>query len=184
MAGSATLHQCIGDQPKSLVRKSPACAETQAAIDGEDDLLYLRVLWHKMTGGCLDPRDPNQAASHVPAALVTDSKNLYDKIHRATVVVKGAEKRSDIEAISLRENLEDCKTPILWVHGGAMLSNSLTKPTEKQQMLDYIMLNFRYKIVFDESRRSEKVRKKQGMNTFEDHGSIHFGAHNIQGFEG
>ena len=74
------------------VCRSPACAETQAAIDGENDLLYLRVLWREMTGGCLDPRDPNWAASRVPAALVTDSKN-----HRATVVVKGGEKRSDIE---------------------------------------------------------------------------------------
>ena len=84
----------------------------------------------------------------------------------------------------MRENLEDCGTPILWVHGGAMLSNSLTKPTKKQQMLDYIiMMNFRYKIVYDESRRSEKVRKKQGMNTFEDYGSILFGAHNTHGLE-
>ena len=49
---------------------------------------------------------------------------------RATVCVKGAEKRSDIEAISLREHAEDSNVHIAWVHGGAMLANGLTKTTE------------------------------------------------------
>ena len=148
--------------------RSPAFAETHASLDGEDDLLYLRVLWFELCGGHLDASDPNAAAAEVAAAMITDAKNLYDKIHRATVCIKGAEKRSDIEAISLRENLEWSNTPLLWVHGGAMIANSLTKPQEKQQMWQYVNYNFRYKIVYDEERRSEKSRKKQGLGPWED----------------
>ena len=152
----------------SRVCRSPACAETQASVDGEDDLLYLRVLWFEMIGGELNPRFPNEAASQIPAALITDSTNLYDKIHRPAVVIKGAEKRSDIECISLRENIADNDTPLFWAHGGAMLANSLTKPHEKHQAMNYVNMNFRFKVIFDEERRSEKVRRKHGMNPLED----------------
>ena len=34
----------------SRVCRSPACAETMANLDAEDDLLYLRVLWHEICG--------------------------------------------------------------------------------------------------------------------------------------
>ena len=126
------------------------------------------ILWHEICGGLLDARYPSEAACQVPAALVTDSRNLFDKIQRPTVCVKGAEKRSDIEAIALRENLEMTQTPMNWAHGGAMLSNSLTKPLEKNQFWNYVQFGFRYKIVHDERFRSEKVRRKEGVTAFED----------------
>ena len=47
--------------------------------------------------------------------LMTDARNLYDKLYRATPTVKGAEKRSSIEATGLRENLENGETSIHWV---------------------------------------------------------------------
>lgn len=111
-----------------------------------------------MCGGELDPRDPDEAARTIPVALITDSKNLFDKLHRPTVCIKGAKKRSDIEAVALRLQLERTDTPIHWVHGGAMISNSLTKVLEKYQMFQYLQLGFRFKIVFDENYVSEKQR--------------------------
>lgn len=143
--------------------RSPACAETMASLNGEDDLLYLRVLWNEMQGHSLNPRFPNKTACITKGLLITDARNLYDKLHRATVCVKGAEKRSDIEAISLREHAEDSNVHIAWVHGGAMLANGLTKTTEKHQMFLFLQLNCRWRITYDEERRSEKVRKKLGV---------------------
>ena len=32
------------------VCRSPACAETMAALDAEDDLTYLRILWSELRG--------------------------------------------------------------------------------------------------------------------------------------
>ena len=149
------------------VCRSPACAETMACINAEDDMLYLRVLWYELCGGILDARVPNEAASQIPAMLVTDARNLYDKLQRPTVCIKGAEKRSDIEAISLREHLDATSTPLAWVHGGAMIANGLTKPGEKHQVLMYVTLGFRFRITYDEERQSEKVRRKKGLGALE-----------------
>ena len=68
------------------VCRSPAAAKTQVSLDGEDDLLYLGVLWIDMTGGQLDPLNPNMAAQQV-AAMVTNSKNSIDKLHQPTVCI-------------------------------------------------------------------------------------------------
>ena len=146
------------------VCRSPACAETLANTEAEDDLLYLRVLWSEMCGQPLDPRLPNEAARYIPALQITDSRNLYDKVHRPTVVVKGAEKRADIEAISLRDNLEECNTKLMWVHGGAMIANSLTKCSEKHQAVMYTTLGFRFRITCEGDGKSEKVRRREGLN--------------------
>ena len=130
-----------------------------------------------MCGHPVDVSDPSGFARHTPAALVTDSKNLFDKLKRPTVVIKGEEKRSDIEAIALRQHVEDSDLRMCWVHGGAMIANSLTKPGEKHQLLTYIQLGFRYKIVFDEEMKSEKVRRREGRGVFEEEtgprGSLH-----------
>ena len=75
-----------------------------------------------MQGHVLNPLFPAKTACLTKGLLVTDAKNLYDKLDRATVRVKGAEKRSDI-AISLREHAEASNVHKAWVHGGTMIAN-------------------------------------------------------------
>ena len=149
--------------------RSPACAETMASLDGEDDLTYLRILWNEMRGIPICPRDVDQAASHTTGYVITDARNLFDKLSRATPVVKGAEKRSDIEAISLRENLDRGNSKILWVNGNAMLANSLTKPQEKSQLMLYVHMGFRWKVIYDENMMSGKKRTRLGLGAFSAH---------------
>ena len=66
------------------------------------------------------------------------ARNLFEKLQRATVSVKRAEKRSDIEDISLRENVSETYTRFCWVHGGDMVAHGLTKFGEKHKMFDRI----------------------------------------------
>ena len=140
-----------------------------ASLDGEDDLTYLRILWNEMRGIPVCPRDVDQAASHTTGYVITDARNLFDKLSRATPVVKGAEKRSDIEAISLRENLDRGNSKILWVNGNAMLANSLTKPQEKSQLMLYVHMGFRWKVIYDENMMSGKKRTRLGLGAFSAH---------------
>ena len=63
--------------------------------------------------------------------------------------------------------MEGACTSISWVHGDAMIANSLTKTTEKHQMLLYVQMGFRWKIVCDENMRSAKARRKQGQAALE-----------------
>ena len=74
------------------IYRSPAAAETLAAIDGDDDLIYLRVLWSEMNGHPLDARDPSSCAKWTKGHLVTNAKNLCDKLHAPILTVKGSEK--------------------------------------------------------------------------------------------
>ena len=70
--------------------------------------------------------------------LITDARNLFDKLIRPTASVKCAEKRSSIEALSLRENLERGTAEIHWINLLAMIANSLTKTKEKGQLMLYL----------------------------------------------
>ena len=77
-----------------------------ASLNGEDDLTYLRDLWNEMRGSHIDTRHVDAAAIPTPRFVITDERHLYDKLNRATPLIQGSEKRSDIGALSLRENLE------------------------------------------------------------------------------
>ena len=145
------------------VCRSPAAAETIAALDGEDDLLFLRIMWSELCGNRLDPGNQNECAAKIKGHLITDAKNLYDKLSSPIMVVKGCEKRSSIEALGLRENLQRSQATISWVNGDAMVANSLTKTTEKHQMMLFVQLGFRWKVVYDAQMQSAKVRRRQGI---------------------
>ena len=138
-----------------------------ASLDGEDDLTYLRFLWAEMQGYDIHPRRLDNGAKLIRALMVTDAKNLYDKLHRATVSVKGAEKRATIEAISLRQNLERTETDLRWVDGGGMIANVLTKIQEKGQGWLYLQLDFQWRITYDEQYMSQKKRRAAGLKPLE-----------------
>ena len=86
-----------------------------------------------------------------------------DKLVRATPSVKGTEKRSGIEAMSLRQNLLKGDVEICWVDGGGMLANVLTKTSEKGQGWLYLQLGQRWRIRHDEVRASQKKRRAAGL---------------------
>ena len=139
------------------VCRSPAAAETIAALDGEDDLLYMRNLWSERCGKPMDPKNPDQGACQTPGHLVTDAKNLFDKLRSPVMTMKGSEKRFSVEALSLQENMERAGTTMSWVHGDAMIANSLTKPTEKHQFMLYLHMGSRWKILYDKQMMSAKT---------------------------
>ena len=68
------------------VCRSPAAAETIAALDGEDDLLFMRLMWGELCGHPLDLTDQNACPRMVRGHLVTDAKNLFDKLHAPILV--------------------------------------------------------------------------------------------------
>ena len=149
--------------------RSPACAETHAVVDAEDELYHLRHMWSEMhhSPKRLSKMSPDEIVALTSGLTVTDSKNLYDKLNKDTQVVKGAERRADIEALSLKESSRHNGMMLRWVHSDAQLGNSLTKTSEKHQALMFLRLNQHWKITYDENMTSARRRKSQGIQPME-----------------
>lgn len=145
--------------------RSPACAETHAVVDAEDELFHLRYLWSELhhAPSKLSTMSNDGIASLTPGLTITDSKNLFDKLNKNTPVIKGAERRADIEALSLKESSSNTGMGLRWVHSDAQLANSLTKPSEKHQALLFLRLGQRWRIIYDDQTVSARRRKAQGI---------------------
>ena len=107
--------------------RSPGAAEAQAAVNGEDCLFFARYQWSELEHGEVDPRDAVRTVRQTEGCLVTDSRNVYDKLREEVLVIKGAEKRTSIELIGLKESQWSTDLRIRWVHSEAQLANGLTK---------------------------------------------------------
>lgn len=149
--------------------RSPACAETHAVVDGEDELFHVRYLWSEMhmPPAVISRMDVDQVVRHSPGILVTDSRNFYDKLSKDTPVIKGAERRADIEALSVKESMSTTGLMLRWVHSDAQLANSHTKPTEKHQVHLFQKLKSHWRIIFDPDMQSARRRKSAGLQPME-----------------
>ena len=87
------------------------------------------------------------------------------------VVAKGAERRTDIDLMRLKESQQVNRVRVRWVHSDAQLSNSLTKTKEMRQLLMYYQMQQQWRIVDDDTMSSARRRKMKGQLPLE---------HNIQ----
>ena len=78
-------------------------------------------------------------------------------------MIKGAEKRANIELLSLKEAQQTSNLVIRWVHSEAQLANSLTKCGGNHEMDLYYRMNFAWRIVEDEEMMSARRRKTKGL---------------------
>ena len=183
MRGESTQGVFIGIAPTALARgevtevtpiswhsskidracRSPGAAEGQAATNGEDALYYARYQWAEMLYGQVDVRDPDATVRQVPGHLITDSRNVYDKLVTEVLVIKGAEKRSNIELLSLKASQASTNLDIRWVHSEAQLANGLTKMATSREFELYYKMGGRWRIVEDPAMMSARRRKTQGL---------------------
>ena len=148
--------------------RSPGAAEAIAAVNGEDALFYVRFQLSEMLGSKVDVRAINQTVNEINGCLVTDSRNVYDKLETETFNIRGAEKRTDIEMLALKEAQERNQVRIRWVHGEAQLSNGLTKPLEHKQLDLFYKMDQSWRLVEDDEKASARRRKALGLAPLEE----------------
>ena len=146
---------------------SSAAAETCAAVDGEDEMYAIRFQAFEFLGGCISVWKCDDAVKKVTGVLITDSKNLYDRVNQTMLTLKGAEKRSDIETLCLKESMNSTDTMVKWVNGDSQLANSLTKESEPQQLQEYLRRMCRWRIVYDPSLLLGRKRRQMGISSLE-----------------
>mgnify|MGYP000609816848 CR=1 FL=1 len=71
--------------------RAPACAEVMGCLDGEDELTFLRLLRTEMQGYTINTSKIDESIQYTKGMLITDARNLFDKLIRPTASVKGAE---------------------------------------------------------------------------------------------
>ena len=143
--------------------RSPGSAESQAACNGDDTLFYARYQWSEMLYGDVDLRKPEQTVKQTPGYLITDSRNVYDKLNTEVLVIKGAEKRSNIELLSVKASQTSTDLEVRWVHSEAQLANGLTKAGLSREFDLYYRMKGQWRIVEDANMMSARRRKQQGL---------------------
>jgi hypothetical protein len=152
---------------------SPGSSEAIAATNAEDLLFFSRFQLSEMLGHHVNIREPNSTVNKIVGCLVTDSRNVYDKLATEVVVAKGAEKRVDVTLMRLKESQNVNQVLVRWVHSDAQLANGLTKARELRQLLLYYNMGQHWKIVEDPTMSSARKRKEKGQQPLEDAESNH-----------
>ncbi|OLP95213.1 Retrovirus-related Pol polyprotein from transposon TNT 1-94 [Symbiodinium microadriaticum] len=84
---------------------------------------------------------------------VSIKRNVFDKLETEVLSIKGAEKRTNIEMISLKESQQSTKVEIRWVHSEAQLANALTKVGNAKELELFYRMHHRWRIVEDPQMR-------------------------------
>jgi hypothetical protein len=99
--------------------------------------------------------------------LITDSQNVFDKMETETLNIRGAERRTDLELLSLKAAQQRNSVVICWVHGEAQLANGLTKGNEFKQLEMFYSMGHAWRLVEDVERASARRRRALGLPPLE-----------------
>ena len=94
-------------------------AEAWAAGDAEDNLYLMCFAWAEFCGRRSDLWKPDELVQSVLEILVTDSRNVFDKVDKPYITRKGAQKKIDTELLAIKEPQAHTQLQVLWVHSNA-----------------------------------------------------------------
>ena len=77
----------------SRLRRMSSAAETQAAADGDDEAVYIRLCLKEVLFGHLDLQNWQSESKQIPAALVVDCRGVYDALARFFVLMSWLERQ-------------------------------------------------------------------------------------------
>ena len=164
--GDWTPISLIGWNTSKLPRvaRSSLAAEIQSMCIGEDESYLIRLMWGEINttnGGQVD-----DIVNKVPCILVTDAKALYDASLSETSALGLKERRSGIELLALKENLQRNQITLKWVNSGAMLADPMTKG-KMRHMMERFLKDPQWKIVEDPAFESFKKRVLKGQDALD-----------------
>ena len=125
-----------------------------------------RFQWGELMQSCPDIFDVDSVVREVPGCLISDSRNVYDKLQTSELSAKGAERRTDIELMCLKASQRNTGLILRWVHSEAQLGNALTKPGGKE-LDNFYHMGFQWRIVQDGLMRSARKRRTEGLRPLE-----------------
>merc|ERR1712039_589911 len=100
--------------------------------------------------------------------IATDSKNTYDNLLKNGAYLGMKEKMAGLDLKALKQACCLRRTSVRWVHGDAMLANTLTKSGEEHQMNTFYERGHKYRLTYDPAFMSAKKRKAMGIEMLAD----------------
>jgi hypothetical protein len=147
------------------VCRSSLSAECQAMAEALDTLNFVRFFWEILTGKSkITPKiDQDHELTKAPmSSLITDCKGLFDAVNRSQSAGLGlSEKRTAIEALSIRQICTASNVSVKWVNSDRQLADILTKVGVMPENLDRALNTNQWRIVFDSTFTSAKNLRKQ-----------------------
>ena len=153
------------------VARSSSTAETQAAADGDDEAVHIRLCLKEVLFGQLDLRNWQSEARQIPAALVVDCRGVYDALARSSSSCLGPkDKKSGLEALALEQSLVECGTVIRWCHSATQLGDVVTKDADvaRAPWELFVRRGFRWNLIHDPKFESSRNRAKRGNDTLDE----------------
>ena len=112
------------------VCRSPGAAKARSLANAEDHLSAARYMMAEAMGRKTPETTTDEVVSLIPGAMITDSKNCYDNLLKNGAFLGMKEKLAGIDLKAYKQRCADRSTVTRWVHGDAMMANSLTKGNE------------------------------------------------------
>ena len=124
----------------------------------------MRLAYTEMCEGKVDLSNVKAALQRTRATMVTDCKGLYDALAYNVSAGLGADdRRSGIEALCLKQGMEEGATEARWVHSESMPADGLTKGSSaaRSVLADFLTRGY-WRLTYDKSYTSSKKRRAQG----------------------
>ena len=147
------------------VARSSLSAESQAASECADALLFISTFWKIVWQPHLPLEDEKTPLLPHAPALILDAKALYDLLTKDEIQAAcGADKRTAIETLVCQDKLKACQATVKWVSSEMQYADSLTKQESSQLLADRMRTHIT-KIVSDEGfqaakKKDARTRKK------------------------
>lgn len=125
--------------------------------------MYVRLQWSEMLGCDIPLRNPGALLRKVKGVMVTDSRSLYDVVHRGSKNTSGLglkEKYSVLDMLSVLQRLQQGDTVTRWVHSEGQLADAMTKHCVNSALVK-VLIHGMWTLVHDETFTSSKNLRKQ-----------------------
>ena len=132
-----------------LQRKVPSslAAEAQALNTGLAAQDWLTLLLSEVFDGDFNPRSPEPIFKARRGICITDSKSLFDLTTGVSAPTGVVDKRTSLEVVIARENLDRSQTRLRWAPGELQLADALTKDkAEPTDLLRAVMKTGRFQL--------------------------------------
>ena len=152
------------------VARSSLSAESQAASEAADAMLYCSTFWQLLWTPLMPLDDFSICKPDHPTALITDAKGLYDLLVKQELQPSsGADKRTAIEVLVAQDKLLCTGAKVKWVSSELQFADGMTK-TAAGLLLAQRLRTHRTRIKpdsnFTASKKKDPAMRKRSAEQF------------------